>query len=81
VILKYGIKPHAKIGLYFQNLGKRLSIDQTTFSNGELYTILTNKAVTGKKGAIVRWLQALKWIQSLSLCNNAHTKKSTCQSP
>jgi hypothetical protein len=27
-----GIKPHAKIGLYFQNLGKRLSIDQTTFS-------------------------------------------------
>jgi hypothetical protein len=30
--------------LFFQNLGKRLSIDETSFSNGELYTILTNKA-------------------------------------
>jgi hypothetical protein len=38
-------KPHAKNGLLFpENIGKRLSIDETSLSNGELYTILTNKA-------------------------------------
>jgi hypothetical protein len=42
---------HAKQWLIFpKNLGKRLSIDETSFSNGELYTILTNKAGKGKKG-------------------------------
>jgi hypothetical protein len=40
-------------GLFSKNLGKRLSIDETSFSNGELYTILTNKAGKGKKGTIV----------------------------
>jgi hypothetical protein len=35
---------------YFsKNLGKRLSIDETSFSNGELYTILTNKAGKEKR--------------------------------
>jgi hypothetical protein len=43
-------KPHAKDWLIFpENLGKRLSIDETALSNGELYTILTNKAAKGKK--------------------------------
>ncbi|MFV8344452.1 DDE transposase, partial [Flavobacterium sp. XS2P39] len=42
--------PHAKQWLLFaKNLGKRLSIDETSLSNGELYTILTNKAGKGKK--------------------------------
>jgi hypothetical protein len=40
---------HAKDWLIFpENIGKRLSIDETSLSNGELYTILTNKA-QGKK--------------------------------
>jgi hypothetical protein len=45
VILKAGIKkPHAKDWLIFpENIGKRLSM-MKTLSNGELYTILTNKA-------------------------------------
>lgn len=30
-----------------------LSIDETSLSNGELYTIVTNKAAKGGKGAIV----------------------------
>ena len=30
-----------------------LSIDETALSNGELYTIITNKAKKGKKGSIV----------------------------
>jgi hypothetical protein len=35
--------------IFPENLGKRLSIDETALSNGELYTILTNKAAKGKK--------------------------------
>jgi hypothetical protein len=42
-------KTHAKDWLIFpENLGKRLS-KETALSNGELYTILTNKAAKGKK--------------------------------
>jgi hypothetical protein len=38
-------KTHAKEWLIFpENIGKTLSIDETSLSNGELYTILTNKA-------------------------------------
>jgi hypothetical protein len=51
---------HAKQWLIFQNLGKRLSIDETSFSNGELYTILTNKAGKGKKGTIVAMIAGTK---------------------
>ena len=36
--------------LYPGNIGPRLSIDETSLSNGELYTILTNKSAKGKKG-------------------------------
>jgi len=39
--------------LYPENLGEQLSIDETSLSHGELYTIVTNKAAKGKKGAIV----------------------------
>lgn len=39
--------------MYPENLGEQLSIDETSLSHGELYTILTNKAAKGKKGAIV----------------------------
>jgi len=37
-----------------------LSIDETSLSNGELYTILTNKAAKGKKGAIVAMVAITK---------------------
>ena len=47
-------KEHADKWLIFpENIGPRLSIDETSLSNGELYTILTNKEAKGKKGAIV----------------------------
>lgn len=39
--------------LYPQNLGSHLSIDETSLSQGELYTILTNKSGKGGKGSIV----------------------------
>jgi transposase len=39
--------------VYPENVGAYLSIDETSLSDGELYTIVTNKAAKGKKGAIV----------------------------
>jgi transposase len=45
---------HAENWLLFpDNIGEYLSIDETSLSQGELYTILTNKAATGRKGALV----------------------------
>lgn len=35
------------------NTGAYLSIDETSLSNGELYTIVTNKAAKGRKGSLV----------------------------
>lgn len=47
-------KEHATEWLLFpENIGSNLSIDETSLSNGELYTILTNKEAKGKKGALV----------------------------
>ena len=48
-------KTHSKKWLiYPNNIGEFLSLDETEMSNGELYTILTNKLLQKeKKGAIV----------------------------
>ncbi|WP_445476057.1 ISAon1 family transposase, partial [Larkinella punicea] len=54
-------KVHAKKWLlYPQNLGSHLSIDETSLSQGELYTILTNKAAKGGKGSIVAIIAGTK---------------------
>jgi len=51
-------KKHAKDWMLFpENLGEYLCIDETSLSNGELYTILTNKEAKGKKGAIVAMIK------------------------
>lgn len=45
---------HAEEYLVFpENVGPHLSIDETSLSDGELYTIVTNKDAHGRKGAIV----------------------------
>ena len=45
---------HAKKYLFYpNNIGPHLSLDETSLSHGELYTIVTNKSAKGKKGAIV----------------------------
>ena len=47
-------KDHAKKWLLFpQNIGPNLSIDETSLSNGDLYTILTNKEGKGRKRSLV----------------------------
>jgi transposase len=46
--------------LYSNNTGVHLSIDETALSNGELYTIVTNKSGKGKKGALVAMVKGTK---------------------
>ena len=43
-----------------ENIGEYLSIDETAFTNGELYTIVTNKNAKGKKGALVAMVKGTK---------------------
>ena len=42
------------------NMGTRLSIDETSLSNGELYTIVTNKDAKGKKGSLVAMIKGTR---------------------
>ena len=45
---------HAEDWLLFpDNIGSHLAIDETALSNGELYTIVTNRDRHGKKGCLV----------------------------
>ena len=46
--------------MFSKNLRSHLSLDETAFSNGDLYTILTNKKAKGKKGAIVAMVKGTK---------------------
>ena len=41
------------------NIGEYLTIDETSLSQGELYTVITNKAAKGKKGALVAMLKGV----------------------
>lgn len=45
--------------LFPDNLGDNLSLDETCLSNGDVYTILTNKSAHGRKGAIVAMVRGV----------------------
>lgn len=59
--------------MFEQNLEPRLSIDETSLSHGELYTVVTNKEAKGKKGTLVAIIEGTKseniipFLQKLSL--------------
>jgi len=54
-------KDHSDEWLLFKdNIGSRLSIDETSISNGELYTIVTNKAAKGGHGSLVAMIEGTK---------------------
>lgn len=46
--------------LFPENLGPRLSIDEINLSNGELYTVVTNKDAKGRKGSLVAIIKGTK---------------------
>lgn len=53
-------KYNAEFMLFKKNMGTHLSIDETSLSQGELYTIVTNKAAKGKKGSLVAIIRGVK---------------------
>ena len=58
--LEWDQKGHASDWLLFpENIGPYLSLDETSLSQGELYTIITNKQAKGKKGALVAILKGI----------------------
>jgi transposase len=69
-------KNHANKWLLFpENIGEYLSLDETEMSNGELYTILTNKSAKGKEGAIVAMIAGTKSEVIISIINKIPISK------
>ena len=46
--------------IFPENIGENLSLDEVALTNGELYTVLTNKAFHGKKRALVAMIAGTK---------------------
>ena len=52
---------HATDYMVFEgNVGPMLSIDETALSNGELFTIVTNKEAKGRKGTLVAMIKGTR---------------------
>ena len=69
-------KDHADEWMVFaDNIGPWLSIDETALSNGELYTIVTNKEAKGGKRAIVALLKGTQAEQIISVLERIPIRK------
>jgi len=63
-------KDHAKEWILFpDNIGTYLSIDETSLSNGELYTVLTNKEGKGKKGTLIAMIEGTEAESVIAVIN------------
>lgn len=69
--------------LYKNNIGQSLSMDETCLSQGELYTIITNKSAQGKKGSLVAMIKGTKsetvihYLQKISRSKRLQVKEIT----
>jgi len=61
--------------LYPENIGEQLSIDETAFTNGDLYTIVTNKSAKGKKGALIAMVKGTKSDDVIRILNKIPEKQ------
>jgi transposase len=69
-------KGHADKWMLFEdNIGPSLSIDETALSNGELYTIVTNKEAKGGKKAIVAMLKGTQAEQIITVLERIPARK------
>lgn len=70
--------------LFPENIGSHLSIDETEISQGELYTVLTNKSGKGKNGTLVAMIKGTKGdhvsavINQISVYQRRKVKEVTC---
>ncbi|BAU55343.1 Transposase [Mucilaginibacter gotjawali] len=72
----WGQKDHADEWMLFEdNIGPSLSIDETALSNGELYTIVTNKEAKGGKKAIVAMLKGTQAEQIIAVLERIPVRK------
>lgn len=68
-------KDHAQEWVLFpDNIGPYLSLDETALSDGELYTILTNKEGKGKKGALVAIIEGTESDSIITVLNRIPEK-------
>ena len=68
-------KDHAQQWLLFpENIGPHLSLDETSLSKGELYTILTNKAANGQKGTLVAIIEGTESASVIEVLNRIPQK-------
>ena len=57
---KYGQLGHAEEYILFpENIGEYMSLDETCLSNGDVYTVLTNKSARGRKGALAAMVRGI----------------------
>lgn len=61
--------------IYPENMGTHLSIDEVALSQGELYTIVTNKKTNGKKGSLVAIIAGTKADQVIEHISKIDYKK------
>lgn len=54
------LKQASKWLIFPENIGKQLSIDEVALSQGELYTVVTNKKAKGRAGSIVAIIAGTK---------------------
>ena len=60
--------------LFGKNIGPRLCIDETSMSNGELYTIVSNPDARGKKGTLVAMIEGVKSDDIIEIINKIPEK-------
>jgi transposase len=68
-------KEHASEWILFpDNIGSYLSLDETALSNGELYTVLTNKAGKGKKRTLIAMIEGTEADKVIAVINRIPKK-------
>ena len=71
--VKEGDGKHAEEYLiYPRNIGPNVSIDETSLSNGELYTIVSNKDAHGQKGSLIAIVKGTKVEDVITALNRIH---------
>ena len=61
--------------LFEENIGSYLSIDETCLSQGELYTVITNKEARGRKGALVAMVKGTVSDKVITVLHNIAESK------
>lgn len=74
--MSWQAREHASDWLLFpENIGPYLSIDETSLSQGELYTVVTNKQAKGRQGALVAIVKGVRSDQIIQVLKKIPRRK------